>query len=138
MRIQTTTHDYIFIDKQKVYTSKVSSRKIFFYNNWAIKMEDIKFSDLGQCVTEYEVWMRLDQDDRKYFAPILAHRFTKNRQYVIQPKLEFGNYSKLAKKKIYHNIIEPLSKKYDLMDIVDDANWDIQKNGEPIIYDYGI
>jgi hypothetical protein len=140
MRIQTTCHDYIFVNKQKVHTSEASCRRVFFYNDLAIKIEDNNYGDgiLGQCITEYEVWQKLEDNDRKYFAPILGHRFTKNRQYVIQPKLEFGNYSGIYKKKIYKDIIEPLAKKYELYDIVINANWDIQKNGEPIIFDYGV
>ena len=95
MRIHLINDNCISVNNEKIYRS---CRDVYFYKNYAIKIEiDLMFG--GQCKKEYAIWNKLENEDRKYFTPILGHRFTKNRQYVIQPKLKFKRCSSEYKAK---------------------------------------
>lgn len=96
----------------------------------------------NQCHLEYEFFTKMLQNkDRKYFAPILYfnRKRTKNRGLLVMPYYppRPGRHTQEAA-----DIIERLMHEYLLYDICylsnKRRNWLVQKNGDPLIYDYGI
>jgi hypothetical protein len=117
------------------------SRRIYIHDNYIIKAGFMSDSmgrySMAQCREEVELWEKIDEQDRKYFVPIIGHKFTQKYCYVIQPLLNFKRVYYKTRVKYFKNIVEPLANKYDRCDISEDWNWAFLDNHMPAIYDYG-
>lgn len=102
-----------------------------------IEWEDDKYSRyLKQTEGEIYIWKNvIKKEDRKYFAPIIKYRQTGKYSYILQPKLYFRRGKRKASD---WKIIDDIADKYGIRDIYEDGNWATTKEGNPIIYDYGL
>ncbi len=77
----------------------------------------------------------MDEEDLQYFPEVLFYSLEDG--YIIQERIEFSSAppSDEAKK-----IVERLVQKYKLRDFTPGkrANWNIRKDGTPVIYDWGV
>jgi hypothetical protein len=115
-------------------TPSPESRTIFKHKGLIVKFDSKFFRGYSssQCNTEVKMWNEIIEDeDRKYFQPIVASGKNWIAQEIIQFHPDIFN-SEAWK------IIKLIAKKYDLIDIQENKNWGMRLDGSPIIYDYGV
>jgi hypothetical protein len=118
-----------------------STRRIFFSvcGAYVLKLEDEEYANRSyflQCKNENKLWnKKITHEDKKYFAPTLLYKHTKEYDYVVQPRFVFR---KRTSRKYFLKINE-LCAKYGLGDLGDvGLNWRVTVDGIPIIHDYGV
>ena len=81
------------------------------------------------------MWQTIDDEDLQYFPEVLFHSLEDG--YIIQERIEFSPAAPSDEAK---KIVERLIQKYKLRDIRPQvrANWDIRRDGTPVIYDWGV
>jgi len=100
----------------------------------------------GQCRKEFEVWSILEEQDKKYFTPILEYGFSYEiyDEYIVSTWYQLDHYTNIdftdTMLMKYEELIEDITAKYNICNDIGSYghNWALLKyNGQPIIYDYG-
>lgn len=123
----------LLIDGQikKVYASCAECRAIYEYGGLIVKVDVNPY--FIQSGAEYNFWLKIEPEDRKYFAEIVYHSYRVNIQKFYE--LKFCYESPKGWSEAWQKVKE-LDAKYNLEDIHYHKNWGILENGEPIIFDY--
>ena len=134
MDIQIQSRNEAIIDGVIV---KDEVRLIFKHNGFIYKVdsyddiEDCRNESFKtQCQIEVEFWNDIEDQDKKYFQPIVAH----GDYWVAQELIAYPD----RRDSENWPIIEGLADKYELDDIYEDKNWGTREDGSPVIYDYGV
>lgn len=123
MKIIERTQNHLiikFAEKQvKSYFSQTSARVAYFFDKFVIKF-DSAYNDLD-AELEFYNWNKIEMDDRKYFAEVFSLGSFEGKNFVVQERV-FPD--KNAKKLDNHyKILSNLKDKYQIYDIILDADW---------------
>lgn len=114
------------------YCDQGVSRKVYFLGDDAVLKVDMGPSYAGGNHTELELWDRLDDEDRPYFAAILAadpggHWLVQERVLIADEHEEDPNDTPEE--------LEDIACKYGVRDL-HCGNWGRRLDGHPVLVDY--
>ena len=147
IEIEGERGDYEVIVNGEIASSSPmeSSRPLFVVDNFVIKFDT--GSSISQSTNEIELWARMDEADKRYFAPIVQSLHKDESPvgigYVVQPYFERKEFSSTEERYSAYengwNELREVVRKYGIGDLdMYGDNWMITEDGEPLIYDYGI
>lgn len=138
----TIIKDWVYINgiksKKKYMESWYHSREIFYNDEFVVKLSpDNGLSGTDQNLQERGIWKTISKDRfySQYFAPsIYCHN---KGLFLVQKRLYFTSHKRTE---TVRNLVENLSKKFNLEDIdsTSNKNWAMIGFCHPVIFDYGI
>jgi hypothetical protein len=128
--ISTGRYDYqVSIDGDEGYNISNGVRIVYRAGDYVVKFTDPDNREYHH--DELAVWNRLEECDRKYFAPIIEQ----TSDYVVQKFVELSGHD--ADNEEAEDKLNELRHKYGLNDLHSN-NWDTTPEGELIIFDYAL
>ena len=148
IKIRRTKRSYkVWVDNKIAKRIACSSRTIYKYNDYIIKIDDCDILSENQSAREARTWESIQKKDRKYFAPLITYgiSFTDEHNTVVYSVQQYIKYSLEKNKKCSDEVFEKMydiCEKYDIGDIFSEdrnyknPNWVLTKKG-PVVLDYG-
>jgi len=123
----------VYLNKKKATRIETNEmRKIYFCGKYVIKIAG------RDCLPEHNIdegklWEKVSRNKKlkKYFVPIINY----GSKFVIQPKIYFRNPIRNRKQ---YKVIKKVVDKFGLSDVYPEKNWGIKRNGQSVIFDYGL
>ena len=128
--------------EEMVRDPRSTSRFMTSWNGVILKLDG--YCNTGQVLSEVMLWPEIEEEDRKFFVPLLGCGLTKTGElWLVQEEVEFVKPTMTDDEaEEFSESLSDIMEKYEIWDVYPESfngcgNW-MMVNGCPKIYDWGL